>query len=189
MPPLDAWLHPTVQAALVGGSVAAFGWLVNGAQNRRREARLRHERVADVQRALIAEIRANLLATDADDIAQTGAEVVARIREGDFLPLVPTEANDRIFRAILSDIHVLPAETIDSVVLYYRQLGVMAALAADFRQIDIESAERAAEMFEDYVALSIEAVQIGGDALSTLAASLEGGSAAVSRPAAARSGL
>ena len=187
MPPLDAWLHPTVQAALVGGSVAAFGWLVNGAQNRRREARLRHERVADVQRALIAEIRANLLATDADDIAQVGAAVVARIRAGNFLPLVPTEANDRIFRAILSDIHVLPAETIDSVVLYYRQLGVMAALAADFRLLDSKSAERAAEMFEDYVALSIEAVQIGGEALSTLAASLQDEGSGINRPAAARS--
>ena len=36
--PLHAWLHPKVQAALAGGSVASFGRPMNDARNRRRAA-------------------------------------------------------------------------------------------------------------------------------------------------------
>ena len=38
----------------------------------------------------------------------------------DFFPVIPTEHNDALFRAIIGDIHVLPRDTVDPVVLSAR---------------------------------------------------------------------
>ena len=46
--------------ALVGGGVVAAGWFWTHALSRRRDRQLRDERVGDIQRALLAEIRALL---------------------------------------------------------------------------------------------------------------------------------
>ena len=60
MSALAPFLSPQVAQAIIAGLFLAIGWWVNGAQNRRRDAMLRAERVRDVQRAVFAEIRAYL---------------------------------------------------------------------------------------------------------------------------------
>ena len=62
--PLDDWLNPTVQAALVAATVAVGGWVYNGRQNRRLANQIRAERVDDIQRAVLAEIRAHVVALE-----------------------------------------------------------------------------------------------------------------------------
>ena len=51
MRPLDPWLDPQVQAAVLAGLFLAAGWLANGWANRQVAAALRDERVRDVLRA------------------------------------------------------------------------------------------------------------------------------------------
>lgn len=182
MPPLDLYLSPQLQQAVVTGLFVAVGWIVVAAQTRRRDTNLRRTREGDIQRALLAEIRAHVFALEQQvPSAEDAATLIARIREGDFIPTLPQQANDRIFSAVLTDIHILPAPVIDPIVLYYRLLSIMAALAADLRQIAQDDGERAAQMMADYLSLMEETRDTGLQAVRVLTECLRGGPEAVER--------
>lgn len=190
MPPFDAYLSPQAQQAVIAGLFIAFGWWVVAAQNRKRDAALRAERVRDVQRALFAEIRAYLAALKRDDIAVYGAQIKERIlAQPGYFPVIPTEHNDAVFRAIVGDIHVLPRDTVDPVVLYYSQLNAISAMIGDLRGLDVVKigAERAAGMYHDYISMKLEALELGENALEAIRANIDGRSP-VNNPALGRSG-
>lgn len=173
--------------AIVGGGVVAAGWFWTHALSRRRDRQLRDERVADIQRALLAEIRAHVAALEGQtlDDAQAREAMVARLAQGRHVPILPHDANDRIFRAIVEDVHILPEWAIDPVVRYYRLLAVRSALAQDIRANAKDQPERATEMFRDYLTLNDETLVTGRRAMIILTASLEGGREAVEALAAA----
>jgi len=180
MIPLENLVSPQVLQAVVAGVVVAAGWVVVASQNRRRDERLRRAREADIQRALLAEIRAHVVALDQKvPLPEDAARLLDLIRSGDFSPTLPHEANDRIFQAVIADIHLLPALVIDPVVLYYRLLSVMGALAGDIRRLPRRDRHKAAQMMEDYLGLTEETRDIGLRAMRVLTASLRGGEAAV----------
>ena len=172
--PLDDWLNPTVQAALVAATVAVGGWVYNGRQNRRLANQIRAERVDDIQRAVLAEIRAHVVALERQSDAG-GWQITGPITDEDYLPILPHDANDRIFRAIVEEVHMLPEWVIDPVVRYYRLLAVRAALAQDIRSNAKDYPRRTAEMFRDYLLLNDETLETGLDAMEILTASLHGG--------------
>ena len=58
--------------ALVGGGVVAAGWFWTHALSRRRDRQLREERVTDLQRALLAEIRAHVAALEGQTLDDAG---------------------------------------------------------------------------------------------------------------------
>lgn len=194
MAPLDAYLAPQAQQAVIAGAFLAIGWWVVALQNRRRDANLRAERVRDVQRALFAEIRAYLAVLRRDDIAAYGEQIRDRIlTDPGYFPVIPTERNDAIFRAIVGEIHVLPRDTVDPIVLYYGQLNAIAAIIQDLRELDVAriGAERAANIYRDYISMKLEALQLGDHALEAIRANIDGRTAAggnVSSPASGRSG-
>ncbi|TJZ93762.1 hypothetical protein FA743_00350 [Paracoccus gahaiensis] len=180
MPPLDALLSPQLQQAVVTGLFVAIGWIVVAAQTRRRDAALRRARETDLQRALLAEIRAHVFALEQQTPSPEDAEaLIARIRSGDFVPTLPQQANDRIFGAVIADIHILPAPVIDPIVLYYRLLSIMGALATDLRRIARHDGERAAQMMADYLSLMDETRDYGIQAIRVLTECLRGGAEAV----------
>ena len=164
--------------ALVGGGVVAAGWFWTHALSRRRDRLLRGERIADIQRALLAEIRAHVVALEHQQDAGV-MRVPRQISDDDYLPILPHDANDRIFRAIVEEVHMLPEWAIDPVVRYYRLLAVRAALAQDIRSNAKDYPRRAAEMFRDYLTLNEETLETGLDAMEVLTASLQGGRRAV----------
>jgi hypothetical protein len=181
MPPLDNYLSPQAQQAVIAGVFLAAGWWVVALQNRRRDANLRAERVRDVQRAIFAEIRAYLAVLRRDNVGEYGAAIKERIlTEASFFPVIPTEHNDALFKAIIGDIHVLPRDTVDPVVLYYSQLNAISAMISDLRELDVAKidAERAAGMYHDYISMKIEALELGEQALEAIGASLNGRGAA-----------
>ncbi|MDO5369743.1 hypothetical protein [Paracoccus sp. (in: a-proteobacteria)] len=167
--------------ALVGGGVVAAGWFWTHALSRRRDRQLRNERVADIQRALLAEIRAHLAALEKHTPSDQAARerLVTRVTAGGYLPILPHEGNDRIFRAIVEDVHILPEWAIDPMVRYYRLLAVGAALSQDIRATAKDQPGSATEMMRDYLILSDETLATGREAMIVLTASLEGGGAAV----------
>lgn len=180
MPPLDAYLSPQSQQAVIAGMFLSFGWLVVAAQTRRRDARLRREREADIQRALLAEIRAHVVSLEQQTPSQSDAAMlIARIRSGDFVPTLSQQANDRIFAAVIGELHILPAPVIDPIVLYYRLLSIMEALATDLRRIARRDGERAAQMMGDYLSLMAETRDCGIHAIRVLTECLRGGPDAV----------
>lgn len=195
MPPFDNYLSPQAQQAVIAGLFLAVGWWVVAFQNRRRDANLRAERVRDVQRAIFAEIRAYLAVLQRDKVGEYGARIKERIlTEPGFFPVIPTEHNDAVFRAIIGDIHVLPRDTVDPVVLYYSQLNAIAAMISDLRELEVGKigAERAAGMYHDYISMKIEALELGDKALEAIRANLDGRGAAyrktINSPASGRSG-
>ncbi|MTH77452.1 hypothetical protein [Paracoccus aestuariivivens] len=172
-------LNPTVVASLVAAAVAVLAWPVNDLLNRRRARELRFERVNDVQRALLAEIRAHVVSLEMQRMESDEAEALIRqLREGRYLHLSPTEANDRIYAAIINDVHVLPYWVIDPVVTYYRQIAVMTSMARDVQHQIETNPVRAAEMFRDYLELTDAARDSGQEAMRRLIASIVGGEAA-----------
>lgn len=184
MPPLDPYLSPQAQQAVIAGLFLAVGWWVVALQNRRRDAKLRQNRVRDVQRALFAEIRATVAALRREDLEHYGEAIAQRIEETPgYFPTIPTESNDAIFRAIIGEIHVLPRDTIDPIVLYYRQLDVIGAAVADLRVLDIEKIgpERAADLYRDYINFRLEALDLGEDAMIAIAQDIDGTGRSVAR--------
>ena len=180
MPPLDAYLSPQSQQAVIAGLFLSFGWVVVAAQTRRRDARLRRERETDIQRALLAEIRAHVVALEQQTpTADDAAVLIARIRSGDFVPTLSSQANDRIFAAVINELHILPAPVIDPIVLYYRLLSIMEALAGDLRRIARRDGERAAQMMGDYLSLMAETRDCGIHAIRVLTECLRHGPEAV----------
>lgn len=193
MTPLDPYVSPQAQQAIIAGLFVAIGWWVVAFQNRRRAAELRAERVRDVQRALFAEIRAYLAVLRRDDVAAYGARIMERIlNEPGYFPVIPTERNDAIFRAIVGEIHVLPRDTVDPVVLYYSQLNAIAAMIDDLRVLDVAKIgpERAAGMYRDYISMKVEAIEMGDNALEAIRANIDGRADpdGVNSPASGRSG-
>jgi len=166
------------QAILAGAFVAA-GWIVNGWQNRREAAALRAERLRDVHRALYAEIASYL--ANLDSVAALGAyrdRMVARMQaDADFVPMIPRERNDTIFRALIEEIHILPRVTIDPLVSYYNQLFAIEALIDDMRgeRFRTLEQERRIAMYSDYIDLKIQALNDGQYALAMIAAFARGG--------------
>ena len=130
----DPSLDPRIQQALIGGAFIAAGWVVT-ALAARRAARARALRVADLQRALLAEIGATLatLGSEARIERETG-DVLARMRaEPDFVPFVPRERPHAVYAAALEDIALLPGVTVGPVVAFHAQAAALAALAEDMR--------------------------------------------------------
>ncbi len=176
-------IDPRIWQAVIAGLFVAMGWVVNGWQSRRHQDRLRRERVNDVQRALYAEIRAYVAVLERDGFAEGSApayarEMAARIRaEADFFPLIPHERNRTIFSAVVGDIHVLPRAVVDPVAVYYSQLVAIETMIRDLRSLDKDriGAERAARVYEDYVAMKTEALVLGRDAMLMMGGFLSGG--------------
>ncbi|MDB6176913.1 hypothetical protein PAF17_05255 [Paracoccus sp. Z330] len=182
MPPLDSYLAPQAQQAVIAGLFLAIGWWVVALQNRKRDAKLRADRVRDVQRALFAEIRAYLAALRRDNVGEYGAKIRERIlNEPGYFPVIPSENNNAIFKAIAGEIHVLPRDTVDPIVLYYSQLNAISAIIADLRQLKLGviGAERAANMYRDYISMKIEALELGDQALEAIRANIDGRAANV----------
>lgn len=175
MPLFDDYLSPQAQQAVIAGLFLSAGWWVVALQNRRRDAKQRRERVDDMQRALLAEVRAHVVALERQTREGNFDELLASIRRGEAGLVMPHGGNDRIFRAVLNDIHLLPGLVIDPVVIYYRLIAVMDAMADSIRRLARARPDRAAEMMIDYILLNAETREAGLDVLEILTASLQGG--------------
>ena len=151
--------------AVVAGGFLALGWIVNGWQNRRERRALRAERLRDAHRALYAEIRAYLSQlVSREDLTRYRDEMVARMRaDPDFVPLVPRERADRVFAALIAEIHILPRVTIDPLVTYYSHLHAIEALADDMRAEGYAALpqERRVSLYEDYIRMKGLALDYG----------------------------
>lgn len=175
---------PRIVSAMIGAAVVALGWFISGFRERLRVRTQRGERVSDVQRALFAEVRAYIEVLKRDNLDAYEQAMIARMEaDAKFIPLIPTEDNDTIFRSIVADIHVLPRSSIDPIVLYYSQLNAISAIISDLRSKAYAelSVSRRIAMYRDYISLKREAIDLGDYALDMLTAYAKGGEAEVAR--------
>lgn len=200
----DIWgwlrgLDPRIWQAVLAGGFLALGWIVNGWRERRATRALRAERLRDAHRALFAEIEvflANLWSEAALD--EYCGQMVARMEmDAAFVPLIPRERHDRLFRALEAEIHVLPRVTIDPIVKYYAQLSAIEMLVEDMRghTFGTFDASRRIAMYSDYIEMRKTALRFGRDANRLISVYAEDGKDAaeaearrLSSPSAGRSG-
>ncbi|MFK7752926.1 MAG: hypothetical protein AB8B51_10275 [Sedimentitalea sp.] len=186
----EAWIGPAIIAAVIAALINVVGWFVTGQRERASERRRRIERRNDMQTALRAEIQhyVDILSNPQFDLNAIWSEVVGQMeRDAGYVPLVPSERNDTVFRVILRDVHILPEPVIQPVVRYYNQVFAIDAMIEDLRAESFHNTDQVQriKMYTDYISLKLEALEQGRDALAALSASL--GAPAISIPAVARS--
>ena len=174
-----AILDSRLLQAFVAGLFLGLGWMVNGWQNRRADTRRRHERLRDAHRAIYSEIAAYLENLGSEEALQDYRASMTERMEDDpaYVPLIPRERNDTIFRALVEEIYILPRVTIDPIVSYYSQLFAIETLIEDMRGKRFPELEpsRRIQMYSDYIDLKIQAFHDGHFALRMIAAFAEGG--------------
>lgn len=171
-------LDPKLISALIGAGIVALGWLVSGLRSRATERRRRLERMRDVQTAISAEILPYLESLELFDLTNHLDQVVTKMRSDDgYSPVVPTERNDTVFRAVLPEIHVLPEAVIRPVVRYYSQLFAIEALIEDLRSDAFKTMNKAQQeaIFTDYISLKLAALDLGRDCLAAIDQELASG--------------
>jgi hypothetical protein len=158
-----------VVAAIVSAAVTALGWFASHWSEKRLDTQRRIEKIVDVQTALLAEIESNLTRYEEIDLDLHTKQMVGRIMQKtagrNFTPFVPRYATEIVFEAMLADIHILPTETIDDVVAYYKQEYKLRELVEDLRSDRYHELEqdRKARIYEDYV-WQIKTVLVTGEA-------------------------
>lgn len=173
------WQDDRVQQASIAGLVISVGWFMGFFLREISQLMGRWERVRDVHRALYAEIGHNLYNLGEGDALETQrVDMLDRIQSGQgFVPLIPRERNDTVFRSIAEEIHILPRTSVDPVVAYYSQLAAIDAMVEDMRGETFKtiSEERRAAMYGDYIDLKQQAKGYGDFALEMIDAYAEGG--------------
>lgn len=173
-------------SALIGAIVVLIGWFFASYRERRQRKFSRQERIRDVQRAIYAEIRAHIAALKRDELDEYRNNMIEKMRgkDGkgrDFIPLIPSERNDMIFKAIVNEIHILPRSSIDPVALYYSQLSAISALIDDLRSPEFKDMDRGRriQMYSDYIDMKKEALDLGEEAMLMIATYARGGRDAI----------
>lgn len=170
-----AWIGPVIIAAAIAAIVNVLGWVVAGRRDRHAENRRRREKQDDIATALLAEIthyRDALAFFDLDETWERVSEQMADDKT--YMPVIPSERNDTIFRAILAEIHVLLEDVIQPVTRYYNQVFAIDAIIEDLRSAAFKSEPYATRIsaFTDYISLKKQALEDGDAAIAALTARL-----------------
>lgn len=175
----EAILNSRLLQAVLAGGFLALGWVFNGRQNRREAARMRAEKLRDFHRAIYAEIASYMETLGGRDALEVYRDdVIAKMEADDsYVPLIPRERNDEIFRALVAEISILPRVTIDPIVIYYSQVTAIEEIIQDLRgeRFRALGVDRRVAMYRDYIGLKIQAFEDGHYALRMIAAFAEGG--------------
>jgi hypothetical protein len=127
-----------LETAIVGVLGALVGIFLSNVMTMLLETRQRRERVTDVQTSLRAEIRSHWSRLAPMDLESRAALIAGKIRaaaeQGSaFTPFIPQEDDNVIFDSVADEIHILPNDVIDPVVLYYSQLNTITRFVEDLR--------------------------------------------------------
>jgi hypothetical protein len=187
---MAAWIGPAIIAALISGVISLLGLYLGGWMAIRHERRRRHEKVKDFQIALRAEIRSelhNLLSIDFDRHFDQIRSRYAADPNYSVFPSYP--ARHVIFEALKDEIHLLPEEVIDEVILYSRQRYAIEKFVEDMRDTRFAQlgADRQLEMYKDFLEMQKFLTESAQHSVDALDYSI-GTSTRINTPASGRSG-
>lgn len=163
---------------LVTGFIALLTWLGSQWMQRRRDRAARREKVADIETALLAEIRSYRHGYAGVDWSEYLSDVTSRMRSSaagsSFVPFVPKEPESQLWASVAREVHVLPIEVIDPIVLFFSQLETLRGLSEDLRGDRYWSLDtsRQVAMYEDYIARRRYSVQLAQEAQEALVIAL-----------------
>lgn len=171
----SAWIGPVIIAAAIAAMVNVLGWYVAGVRDRRADDRRRREKQNDIATALMAEIAHYRDALAFFDLDEVWDSVTQEMSENEaYTPFIPSERNDTIFSAILSDIHILPEDVIQPVTRYYNQVFAIDAIISDLRAASFKEQPHRTRItvYTDYISLKKQALEDGTRAIEALSSHL-----------------
>jgi hypothetical protein len=175
---MEGWIESAVIAVVISSLVTVAGWFVAHGSERRLEAARRQEKIQDYQTALLADIRSTGSRFASVDYDRHLDEVTTRIEQAPdddpYTPFVPREPGSLLWPSIAQEVHILPTEVIDRVVLFFSQLETIRNFVDDLRSEQFARLEksRKAAMYRDYVRMCRVASQQAADAQAALRAGL-----------------
>lgn len=166
------WSNRRVQQAGVAGVVIALGWYAGFVLRETSAMLLRRERLADVHRALRAEIT-HYLKTLVDEAYLTGErDAMLAKMEGEeaYVPFIPRERNNTVFQAIVGEIHLLPRSSVGPVVAYYSQVTALETMIEDLRGEAFRALTpaRRGAIYGDFMGLKLRALEYGTQAVGLI---------------------
>ena len=175
---MEAWIGSAVVAVVISSLVTILGWYATHRSERMLEVARRQERIQDIQTALLADIRSTSYRFEVVDSDRHLEEVVSLIESAPddrpYTPFVPREPGSLLWPSIVQEVHILPNEVIDPVILFFSQLETIRNFVEDMRSdrfVMLEPARKAA-MYRDYVRMVKFLVLLAGKAEGALARSL-----------------
>lgn len=171
----EVWIGPVIIAASIAGVVNVLGWFVASCRDRLADDRRREEKCSDLSTALLAEILHYCDALNFFDLDDVWETVVGEMEKDEsYMPFVPSERNETIFRAILGDIHILPESVIQPVTWYYNQVFAIEAIINDLRSNTLrqEVQRKRIAAYTDYISLKKEELASADVAIKALDAHL-----------------
>ena len=191
---MDQWVGPAVTATIISSLIAVIGWFVAYGSARRMESIRRREKIRDFQVALLAEVRSERHHLARWDFEADLASVEQDYRDAElqhraYVPMVPRSAGPILFQSLIPEIHLLPEQVIDPVMLYFRQQLLIERFIEDlrsdaFRSLDVA---RQIRMYSDYIEMMRYWKALADDAVAALSTSIAG-KPSVSNAASGRSG-
>jgi hypothetical protein len=175
---MEGWVESALIAVVISSLVTIAGWFVAHGSERRLEAARRQEKIQDFQTALLADIRSTGFRFSSVDYDRHVSEVIARIEQAPddhpYTPFVPREPGSLLWPSIAQEVHILPTEVIDRVVLFFSQLETIRNFVDDLRSEQFARLEksRKAAMYRDYVRMCRVASQQATEAQAALRAGL-----------------
>jgi hypothetical protein len=175
---VEALIQSAVIAVVISSLVTIAGWYATHRSERMLEAARRQERIQDIQTAVLADIRSTGHRFRQFDLDRHLAEIVAQIEgapEGrDYTPFVPREPGSLLWPSVAHEVHILPNDVIEPVVLFFSQLETVRCFVDDLRSDRYAAVSRVhkAEMYDDYVRMMKYLVQLADDAQRALERSL-----------------
>ena len=171
-----------MENAVVGILGVVFGILLSNAATVVLDLRRRRERIKDVQTSLRAEMRSHWHRLDPQDLRDRAGVIVMRMQEAAekgeaFTPLIPREDQASIFDAMVRELHILPNDVIDPVVLYYTHLKSISHFVDDLRSDRFATLEasRKVEMYQDYILMKEQAHGLATEAIRAVYVALASG--------------
>jgi hypothetical protein len=172
------WIESAFIAAVISSLVTVAGWYISLRHERRREAERREEKIWDYQTALLADIRSTSSQFAIVDINRHLEEVVALIEDAPedrpYTPFVPRAPGSLMWPSIAQEVHILPTEVIDPVVLFFSQLDTIRSFVEDLRSDQFARLERSRKilMYRDYIRMWRLASRQAEEAQSALRSAL-----------------
>jgi hypothetical protein len=176
---VEAWIGSAVVAVVISSIVTIAGWYATHRSERLIEASRRQERIQDIQTALLADIRSTSHRYMQVDIDRHLDEVLERMQAAPdsdpHTPFVPREPGSLLWPSIAQEVHILPNEVIDAVILFFSQLETIRCFVEDLRSdcfITLQKSRKAA-MYRDYIRLSKHLLVLGSQAEDALHKALQ----------------
>jgi hypothetical protein len=175
---VETLVQSAVVAVVISSLVTVAGWYATHRSERMLEAARRRERIQDVQTALLADIRSTSHRFEQIDLDRHLQEMLTRIEGAppgqDYTPFVPGEPGSLLWPSISAEVHILPTEVIDAVVLFFSQLETVRLFVADLRSERFAGLDRSrkSQMYEHYIRMSKYLLLLGEAAQQALATSL-----------------